>query len=160
MATMEPHCLQWFLPWFTTSRIRYLGAALGSVPGLTAHDHANLSSIKAVCSISLGAWPHQPAAHRAPTAFLSKRWKATFPARTVNCQTSLQALQRLTLAIQDPIPRRVNNFMQTYHLLSQISYFLTLKMSVSPLSDQFLCLYSSPTHGEKFRVVNGALCPC
>lgn len=120
----------------------YRSATLSSVSGLTAHDHTNLSTTKAVCSLPLGAQPHQPASHWAPSAFLLRRRQATFPDMTVSCQTSLQALQRIPLTIQDSIPRRVNNFIQTYHLLSQISYFLTLKMPVSPLSDQFLCLYT------------------
>lgn len=136
----------------------------GSSTGLCSWAHSTWSykpqHHESCLQLPLGAQPHQPASHWAPTALLLRRRQATFPARTVNCQTSLQALQRLTLIIQDSDPRRVNNFIQIYHLLSQISYFLTLKMSVSPLSDEFLCLYSSPTHGENCSVVNGALCPC
>ena len=91
--------------------------------------------------------------HRLPHNSRSRRWQAAFPVRAATCQTSLQVLQRLTLTIQNPIPNRLYNFIQTYHLLSQISCLLALQMSVSPLSDRFLCLYSSPTHGEKYFAV-------
>lgn len=91
--------------------------------------------------------------HRLPQNSPSRRWQTAFLVRAATCQTPPQAPQRITLTTQNPVPDRVYNFVQTYHLLSQISYPLTLQMSVSPLSDRFLCLYSSPTHGEKYFVV-------
>lgn len=103
-----------------------------------------------LASTAPSAWCSQ-STHHLPCNDSSRRWQAAFSVSALTCQTSPQALQKLT--IQNPIPNRPYNFIQMYHLLSQNIYVLTLQMPASPLSDQFLCLYGSPTHGEKYFVV-------
>lgn len=126
---------------YAPSSIRCSGAAQGSVPEFTAPGHTNPSSMKPICSHAWGHSPTSPLCAEHPPASPQQSFKeraGCFPVRAATCKNSSTGSSE-TLTIQNPIPNRAYNFIETYHLLSQISYLLT-DVCLSPVSSVYTAL--------------------
>lgn len=140
------------LPWLPQNLIPCSDSCLGLPPSVSDIWGQHWALYPGSSSRSYKAQHHEsclqpPLGSTAPSACLPLSThclpleEEALPFPRQDCQLpNISTVSSETLTIQDSVPRRVNNFIQSYHLLSQICYLLTLKMSVSPLSDQFLCL--------------------